>query len=101
MAAKDGRKNLGGDIMIHGKNVSSGCLAVGDESAEELFVLAAEVGIGNIMVVIAPTDFRRNAAVSLPKGPDWVPKLYTEIASAMAPYKAPPSAPSLLSLLGF
>ena len=44
MAAKDGRKNLGGDIMIHGKNVSSGCLAVGDEPAEELFVLAAEVG---------------------------------------------------------
>ena len=101
MAAKDGRKNLGGDIMIHGKNVSSGCLAVGDESAEELFVLAAEVGIGNVTLVIAPTDFRRNSTVSLPKGPDWVPKPYTKIASAMAPYKAPPSAPSLLSLLEF
>ena len=87
--------------MIHGKNVSSGCLAVGDESAEELFVLAAEVGIGNVTLVIAPTDFRRNSTVSLPKGPDWVPKLYTEIASAMAPYKAPHSAPSLLSLLEF
>ena len=100
MAAKDGRKNLGGDIMIHGKNVSSGCLAVGDEPAEELFVLAAEVGTENVKVVIAPTDFRRNGTVSLPKGPDWVPKLYAEIASAMSPYKAPPSAPSLLSLWG-
>ena len=63
-------------------------------------MLAAEVGKRNVKVVIAPTDFRRNATVSPPKGPDWVPKLYTEIASAMAPYKAPPSAPSLLSLLG-
>jgi hypothetical protein len=38
---KDGRKNLGSNIMIHGKNCSVGCLAMGDEAAEELFVLAA------------------------------------------------------------
>ncbi len=100
MAKEDGRKDLGGDIMIHGKNVSAGCIAVGDKSAEELFVAAAEVGIRNVKVVIAPTDFRSKEAISVNKGPKWVPKLYTEIASVMADYKAP-AEPSLLSLLGF
>ena len=99
MAKQDGRKDLGGDIMIHGKNVSAGCIAVGDKSAEELFVVAAEVGIRNVKVVIAPTDFRNKEAISVNKGPNWVPKLYPEIASVMADYKAP-AEPSLLSLLG-
>ncbi len=99
MARKDGRKNLGGDIMIHGENVSAGCLAVGNASVEELFVLTAEVGMRNVKVVIAPTDFRRNAIASRPKGPEWVPTLYTEIASAMSEFKGPPP-PSLLTLLG-
>jgi murein L,D-transpeptidase YafK len=40
MAAADGRANLGGDIMIHGSDVSIGCLAMGNEAAEDLFVLA-------------------------------------------------------------
>ncbi|MGH1419807.1 MAG: L,D-transpeptidase family protein [Hyphomicrobiaceae bacterium] len=100
MAKKDGRRDMGGDIMIHGKNVSAGCLAVGDGSAEELFVLAAEVGKKNIKLVIAPTDFRRKPMTVRPKGPKWVPALYTEIASEMAQFETPPP-PSLLSLLGF
>lgn len=32
----------GGDIYIHGNNVSIGCLAVGDEMIEELYLLAAD-----------------------------------------------------------
>lgn len=100
MAKKDGRKDLGGDIMIHGKNVSAGCLAVGDAAAEELFVLAAEVGKRNIKVVIAPTDFRDKDAAVQARGPDWVPGLYAEIATAMSEFEAP-KEPSLLSLLGF
>ncbi|TMA76466.1 MAG: hypothetical protein E6J72_16840 [Deltaproteobacteria bacterium] len=43
-AAEDGRDTLGGDIMIHGGSMSSGCVAIGDEAAEELFVLAADAG---------------------------------------------------------
>lgn len=99
MAKQDGRKDLGGDIMIHGKNLSAGCLAVGDQNAEELFVLANEVGLKNVSVVIAPTDLRSKAAPALASGPAWTGKLYTEIASAMTPFKAPPPAPSLLSSL--
>jgi hypothetical protein len=43
-AARDGRTRLGGDIMIHGSSVSVGCLAMGNEAAEDLFVLAADTG---------------------------------------------------------
>src|SRR5262245_43678129 len=43
-AEEDGRVDLGGDIMIHGSWTSAGCLAVGDDAAEELFVLAADAG---------------------------------------------------------
>jgi hypothetical protein len=92
MAAKDGRKDLGGDIMIHGKNLSAGCLAMGDEAVEELFVLAAQTGLSNIKLVIAPTDFRQNGLPAFAAGrPAWLPKLYAEIASAMVEYKAPRS----------
>ncbi|RYF37241.1 MAG: hypothetical protein EOO38_26635, partial [Cytophagaceae bacterium] len=41
-ARLDRRTNLGGDIMIHGKRASIGCLAIGDESIEEIFTLAAD-----------------------------------------------------------
>jgi hypothetical protein len=100
MAAKDGRKDLGGDIMIHGKALSAGCLAVGDEAAEELFVLAAEVGLPNVKLIIAPTDFRRQppAPAQIAGQPDWLPLLYAEVATAMAEFKRP--APTgLLSFL--
>ena len=54
----DGRTSLGGDIMIHGGSASIGCLAMGDPAVEELFVLAADVGIENIRVLLCPVDFR-------------------------------------------
>ena len=102
MARKDGRKDLGGDIMIHGKNSSAGCLAVGDDSAEELFVLAAKIGMSNMQLIIAPTDFRKNGLPKYkPKQPKWLPKLYSEVSVAMSEFKAPPENPSLLTLLGF
>ena len=97
MAAKDGRKDLGGDIMIHGKNLSAGCLAMGDEAVEEIFVLAAKAGITNVKVIIAPTDMReKGVSRQEPGRPDWLPQLYTEVATQMAEFKAPPK-PGLLS----
>lgn len=91
MAEQDGRKVLGGDIMIHGKNVSAGCLAMGDAAAEELFVLSAQTGLPNVKVIIAPTDLRRNDGVpGVQAGqPAWLPRLYSEVAVAMADYKKP------------
>jgi murein L,D-transpeptidase YafK len=57
-AAPEDRSRLGGDIMIHGGAASVGCLAMGDPAAEDLFVLAAAVGVENVSVVIAPVDLR-------------------------------------------
>jgi hypothetical protein len=80
-AAKDSRTRLGGDIMIHGKAVSIGCIAVGDEAAEELFTLAADVGVTNVKVICSPVDLRkRKAEVSASPSPDWIPELYADIA---------------------
>lgn len=92
MAVADRRSgDLGGDIMFHGKNVSAGCIAVGDEAAEELFVLADYVTTRNVQVIIAPTDFRRQAIPAFDEAkPKWLPKLYAEVAAAMGEFKSPP-----------
>lgn len=97
MARKEKRSKLGGDIMIHGKKSSAGCLAIGDDAAEELFVLAARTGYSKVKLIIAPTDFRVNERpLFRPGQPQWLPKLYDQIAKAMVEFKSPP-APSLLS----
>src|SRR6266404_8874284 len=45
-AERDGRSDPGGDIMIHGGAGSSGCLAMGDEAAEELSAVPSrDVGL--------------------------------------------------------
>lgn len=88
MAQRDGRSQLGGDIMIHGKAVSVGCLAMGDEAAEELFTLAAELGQSNVQVLIAPTDFRISAAQARTGDPEWLPTLYTKLDSALQDFPA-------------
>lgn len=79
-AQKEGRTNLGGDIMIHGNAVSIGCLAMGNEGAEDLFVLAADTGLKNISVVLSPVDFRKNK--TFPQNeidPAWTKELYASI----------------------
>lgn len=77
MAARDGRCKLGQDIMIHGDRVSIGCIAVGNEASEDLFVLAADVGIRNTRVIISPVDFRLKNATMLDSNlPKWTGRLY-------------------------
>ena len=92
-AERDGRTKLGGDIMIHGSSVSVGCLAMGDEAAEDLFVLAADAGVPNVTVIIAPVDFR--AGKTVPKAvnlPDWSSILYTQIKVQLARLPSPPES---------
>lgn len=84
MGAVDGRVNLGTDIMIHGGSWSVGCLAMGDEAAEDLFVLAARTGKENVRVVIAPTDFRQEAPRLIMYEPRWVAMLYANLAEELA-----------------
>lgn len=85
-ARADGRSRLGGDIMIHGGSASIGCLAMGDLAIEELFVLAADVGIENMTVIIAPCDLRQKDRSGLPIEPKWIPLLYDEIEAALRPF---------------
>lgn len=86
-AAEDGRTQLGGDIMIHGKATSVGCLAMGDEAAEDLFVLAALTGVKNISVILSPVDFRKQEMPPLPKNieplPSWTEVLYRQLKVAL------------------
>jgi hypothetical protein len=83
MARLDGRRALGGDIMIHGSDASVGCLAMGDEAAEDLFVLAADTGVDRIKVVLAPGDLRKSAAPAGPHLPSWAGRLYEHIRAEL------------------
>lgn len=80
MARRDGRTNLGSAIMIHGSDRSIGCVAVGDQAAEDLFVLAADSGLHHLTVMIVPRDFRRTGEQEiLPGQPAWVRDLYATL----------------------
>jgi hypothetical protein len=92
MGERDGRSDLGGDIYIHGRAVSVGCLAMGDPAIEELFVLAAEAGHQNIDVILSPVDFRSSdLPPNLPDLPAWSEKLYRQIEKELATLPLPSS----------
>lgn len=86
MAAREGRTRLGGDIFIHGKDVSIGCVALGDLAIEELFTLVAETGHSRVQVIIAPNDLRVARAVLDDESPPWVGQLYRSVAAALVPF---------------
>jgi len=83
-AKADGRTNLGGDIMIHGKAVTIGCVPVGDDAIEDIFYLAASVGIKSVTVVIAPYDMRKGRKPELERSSlKWYAELCDEISAAL------------------
>lgn len=86
-ARADGRENPGSDILIHGSTGSIGCLAMGDEVSEELFVLVNDAKDQNTQLVIAPVDLReQEPPQTQTKDPTWLPSLYKEIKEAMRIY---------------
>jgi len=90
-AQADGRTQLGGDIMIHGSNVSIGCVAMGDTTAEDLFVLAAETGLPNVKLLFCPFDFR--VTKKMPSGtdlPTWAANLYANLEQNLTTLPLPP-----------
>jgi hypothetical protein len=83
-AEEEGRYELGADIMIHGGWMSVGCLAIGDVAAEELFVLAADAGFDDAVVVLSPVDFRRSRLPRDYRAPTpWVGDLYVRLRDAL------------------
>ena len=81
IGARDGRNgtDLGGDIMIHGGAASIGCLAMGDQNAEDLFVLSADAGRENVKIVLSPLDFRDAKLPVGDKRPGWLLERYAEL----------------------
>jgi murein L,D-transpeptidase YafK len=83
MARREKRTNLGGDIMIHGSNRTTGCIPIGDDKIEELYFLAEKAGIGNIKVILSPVNFRKmEVEIKNDKHP-WLKELYTDIKKEM------------------
>lgn len=95
-AEQDGRDNPGSDIFIHGKDVSVGCLAIGDAAIEELFVLVAQAGRDRVSVVIAPHDPRLTPLRADQEWlPEWTPELYAQIGRELQ--RLNPSMPASAS----
>ena len=87
-ARLEGRSDVGNNIFIHGKDVSRGCLAMGDNAVEELFVLAGLLGKENVTVLISPLDYRsvpvREAAAEQPA---WVVERNRRIAANLKTFQ--------------
>ncbi len=89
VAAAEQRDNLGGDIMIHGTTASIGCLAMGNDVAEDLFVLAAGATAESLPIVIAPVDFRVREYAPPEGAPAWWTRRYEAIQAALRQFPIP------------
>lgn len=83
-AKLDGREYPGTNIFIHGKAVSVGCLAMGDEAIEELFTLSHDVGSNNVRVIISPSNPANGPLITPPNSAHWVGDLYKIIEQEIA-----------------
>ncbi len=81
------RRQMGGDIFIHGGSASIGCIAIGNEAIEKLFCLAAKVASGRRGVLIAPYDFRRRREEAPMGDEPWVGDLYARLARELAAFR--------------
>lgn len=86
-AKLDGRTDLGGDIMIHGKNVTIGCIPVGDKNIEEIFILATKTKNKHFQIIIAPHDFRTNKTFPEIEAISWENELYENIAKELTNFE--------------
>ncbi|MCB0836596.1 MAG: L,D-transpeptidase family protein [Bacteroidetes bacterium] len=85
-AQQDNRTNPGGDIFIHGKDVTIGCIPIGDKMIEELFILASQTLDQGIRVVICPWDFRVNPEFPVIESVDWEGELYEMLMKELGKY---------------
>ncbi len=75
------RKKLGCDILIHGSRWSSGCLAMGNQPIEEMYVLAYDCGLKNIRLIFAPCNLvTQKPNIDFTKQPAWLPGLYKRLS---------------------
>ena len=77
------KAQMGGDIFIHGKAATIGCIPIGDESIEEVFLLTKKAQDNKIKVVISPRDFRVTERYPEIVGIDWEEELYSSIEAEL------------------
>lgn len=70
---------MGGDIFIHGKSATIGCIPIGDKAIEEVFLLTQKAINNDIKVIISPRDFRINSKYPKIEKIDWENELYDTI----------------------
>lgn len=84
-AENEKRTNLGGDIMIHGSNASVGCLAMGDEAIEEIYVLVSDVGKENVDVILSPCNLaKKDPKLKMNEQPKWLVELYNRLTKTLS-----------------
>ena len=76
-------KEMGGDIFIHGKSVTIGCIPIGDEGIEEVFIMANKARKNTVKVIISPKDFRLDQKYPSIETIDWEDELYSRIAGEL------------------
>ena len=70
---------MGGDIFIHGKSATIGCIPIGDQAIEEVFLLTQKAINNDIKVIISPRDFRINSEYPKIEKINWENELYEMI----------------------
>jgi murein L,D-transpeptidase YafK len=89
-ASEEDKSRLGGDIFIHGGGASIGCIAIGNDRIEKLFVLVAKTKRRNADVIIAPFDLREEyIPARLPNDEPWYSALYENISKNLQPFTTP------------
>ena len=75
--------DIGSDIFIHGKSATVGCIPIGDEAIEEVFIMAQHAFHNEIKVVISPRDFRTQTLYPEIDNINWEVELYDSIKSQL------------------
>lgn len=82
-AKKEGRTRLGGDIMIHGNQVSIGCIAIGDLAIEEVFILATQTNYKTWKVLLSPCSSHQCWQQKRPLK-TWIQSRYQELQKELS-----------------
>jgi hypothetical protein len=91
-ARHDGRRKLGGDIVVHGPTAGTeGCIALADKAVEDIFTLVADAGVNSTKMLISPRDLRRKKAPARLVREPWNAALYARISTELSRLPAPGS----------
>jgi murein L,D-transpeptidase YafK len=77
------RSQMGGDIFVHGSDVSIGCIAIGNEAIEQVFCLAAWAKKREI--IISPVDFRKGRTLQTAEA--WVDAMYRKVSQQLMKFR--------------